>query len=120
MRDNISYSKTLKNLKNINGIAKIELIQGNSYFDKTEAGLERKLDGQKVDMLFIDGDHTKDGVMNDYKRYQKYVREGGFIIFDDYHHRDVKNTVDILLKDKKIVTIFKSDSSCALELLSIK
>lgn len=36
-----------------------------------------------VDVLFIDGDHSYDGVKSDFHLYKNCVRSGGFIIFHD-------------------------------------
>lgn len=37
----------------------------------------------QVDILFIDGDHTYEGVKADYNNYKDLVRTGGVIIFHD-------------------------------------
>jgi cephalosporin hydroxylase len=58
-------------------------VHGNSHssevFDKVQAILA----GRQVDLLFIDGDHTYDGVRSDYLMYQPLVRSGGLIAFHD-------------------------------------
>jgi predicted O-methyltransferase YrrM len=36
-----------------------------------------------LDVLFIDGDHTYDGVKADYQMYRPLVRKGGLIAFHD-------------------------------------
>lgn len=36
-----------------------------------------------VDLLFVDGDHTYEGVKNDYQMYRGVVRKGGVIAFHD-------------------------------------
>jgi len=58
---------------------------------------------QEIDILFIDGDHTKQGVMNDFMMYHKMVVPGGYIVFDDYndfaHSPEVKPIVDSIAKD---------------------
>ncbi len=43
--------------------------------------LGRKL----IDILFIDGDHSLFGVMNDYVRFSPLVKKGGIIAFHDIH-----------------------------------
>lgn len=57
----------------------------------------------KVDMLFIDGDHSYNGVRRDFNNYSPLVVSGGFIIFDDYldakHSPEVRKAVDDLVKD---------------------
>jgi len=38
----------------------------------------------KFNLLFIDGDHTYDGVSSDFFRFKDNVLPGGFIVFHDY------------------------------------
>lgn len=126
-RDNLSMTKTRKNIDKINNYynnnSNISLIQGNSYFDETEFKFQKQLNNNKLDLLFIDGDHTLDGVKNDNERYSKYVKKYGFIVFDDYHHPIIKQYCDQLLKEKsssiRLITKFKSHnaSSGAIDLL---
>ncbi|MGH8102953.1 MAG: O-methyltransferase [bacterium] len=37
----------------------------------------------EVDMVFIDGDHSYEGVKSDFERFGKRVRLGGAVLFDD-------------------------------------
>uniref|UniRef100_A0A6C0HDU7 Methyltransferase n=1 Tax=viral metagenome TaxID=1070528 RepID=A0A6C0HDU7_9ZZZZ len=52
----------------------------------------------KTDILFIDGDHSENGVISDALLYKDFINPGGFIIFDDYNDElyspDVKKAVD--------------------------
>ena len=41
------------------------------------------VEGTLVDFLFIDGDHSYEGVKADYERYSPLVRKGGLIAFHD-------------------------------------
>lgn len=123
-RDNLSMAKTRNNLdkvkKHYNNNSNINLIQGNSYFDETETNFKEELNSNELDLLFIDGDHTLDGVKNDYVRYSKYVKKGGYIIFDDYHHPIIKEYCDKLLKENssiKLITKFKNFKTDAIDLL---
>jgi hypothetical protein len=56
----------------------------------------------KTDILFIDGDHSYDGVIKDYYNFEKFVNPGGYIVFDDYedyeHSPDVKIAVNDIIK----------------------
>jgi predicted O-methyltransferase YrrM len=45
--------------------------------------IRRILDGNSLDFLFIDGDHTYEGVRKDFEMYGKLVRRGGIIAFHD-------------------------------------
>lgn len=123
-RDNLSINKTRTNLNKLqnmyNNNSDISLIQGNSYFDSTEEKFLNVLQENKLDLLFIDGDHTEQGVKNDYERFEKYVKNGGYIIFDDYHHDIIKKYVDNLLDSNpnlKMIIKFKSKHSKAIDIL---
>ena len=41
------------------------------------------LAGKKVDLLFIDGDHSYEGVKKDFEMYSPLVADGGVIAFHD-------------------------------------
>jgi len=49
-------------------------ILGDSHSQETVDILKAKLDGRKIDLLFIDGDHSYDGVKRDWKLYEPFVR----------------------------------------------
>ena len=73
-----------------------------------------------MDILFIDGDHTYDGVKNDFERYNKYVKKNGYVIFDDYHHPIIQKYVDELLQKDiryKTVMIFQGDNTDAKDII---
>jgi predicted O-methyltransferase YrrM len=58
------------------------IVCGDSHAQSTLQRLTAVLD-RPVDMLFIDGDHTYDGVKADYEMYGPLVRPGGLIGFHD-------------------------------------
>jgi predicted O-methyltransferase YrrM len=58
-------------------------IKGNSRDIETINKLNNLLNDTKVDMLFIDGDHSYEGVMADYFNYRNFVRDRGLIVFHD-------------------------------------
>jgi cephalosporin hydroxylase len=39
---------------------------------------------KEINILFIDGDHSKNGVFEDFNNYSNLVKSGGYIAFDDY------------------------------------
>lgn len=59
------------------------VIVGNSHDQPTWEALAEALDGQWIDCLFIDGDHSYEGVRQDYEMYRQLVRPGGLIGFHD-------------------------------------
>ena len=58
-------------------------LAGDSQSEETALRLERLLDGQQLDVLFIDGDHSYDGVRADFERYSPLVRSGGIVALHD-------------------------------------
>jgi cephalosporin hydroxylase len=62
---------------------RVKLMTGNSHADEFKHRVASELEGQKVDFLFIDGDHTVEGVKADYEDYREFVRPGGIIAFHD-------------------------------------
>jgi predicted O-methyltransferase YrrM len=62
----------------------------------------------KVDLCFIDGNHTDyDVIMNDFTRCLDLVTEDGVIIFDDYHSKQfaVKTVVDDIIANHEIKSV---------------
>ena len=58
-------------------------INGDSKNDYLINRLEEILEGRKVDFLFIDGDHTYNGVKNDFLLYEKFLHENSIVGFHD-------------------------------------
>jgi predicted O-methyltransferase YrrM len=58
-------------------------IAGDSHSEETARELERTLGGELLDALFIDGDHTYEGVRADFGRYAPLVRSGGIVALHD-------------------------------------
>jgi len=65
-----------------------EIVVGNSHQETTLRRFEGLLDGEPIDLLFIDADHTYQGVKRDHQLYGPLVRPGGLIAFHDicHHH----------------------------------
>lgn len=85
--------------------SKVSIILGDSHKQETLEKLKTILDGNKIDFLFIDGDHTYQGVKSDFEMYKNLVKEGGLIGFHDivntdYHHK-LDCYVDVLWDEIK-------------------
>jgi cephalosporin hydroxylase len=78
-----------------------EYFMGNSRDKETAKKVRDNI--KSVDMFFIDGDHTMQGVIDDFINYKDLVNEGGYIIFDDYHDYqwspEVKHGVDLIVNE---------------------
>ena len=62
---------------------RVTLLSGDSHDPAFARKVEAELQGEQVDVLFIDGDHTEAGVEKDYQDYHHLVRPGGIIAFHD-------------------------------------
>lgn len=62
---------------------KLYLLRADSHASSTLAETKRLLAGHPVDLLFIDGDHTYEGVKKDWEMYSPLVRPDGLIVFHD-------------------------------------
>ncbi len=61
----------------------IQFFEGSSYAGDTISRVRSFLGDREIDILFIDGDHTIEGVAKDYEAYAPFVKEGGIIAFHD-------------------------------------
>lgn len=100
----IKPDEAISNVKKFNIHSNLyEYLQGNSQSAEMVERLEKIV--SEIDILFIDGDHSYQGVINDYALYEPLVRSNGFIVFDDYrdssYSPDVKPAVDIIISSNK-------------------
>lgn len=57
--------------------------QGDSHAASTFNRLQQHLEGEFLDFLFIDGDHSYEGAKQDFHTYSQLVRSGGLIALHD-------------------------------------
>jgi len=92
-------------------------IEGDSKLIETVRRLAEILNGEKVDFLFIDGDHTYQGVLSDYMLYRQFVKQNGFIAFHDIvdseFHRGAGCFVSQLWEKLSGVSFISPDNSDA-------
>jgi len=58
-------------------------LRQDSHLPTSLEATKMALDGRKLDFLFIDGDHTYEGVKQDFEMYGPLVKSGGFVAFHD-------------------------------------
>lgn len=88
---------------------KYTYIKGNSHHKETYNRLIKCVD--EIDVLFIDGDHSYEGVIKDFEMYSVLVKKGGYIVFDDYNdnqhspevHKAVSQILQQIMKDYEII-----------------
>ena len=69
----------------------VYMIMADSHTESALNTVEHYLVNEELDFLMIDGDHTYEGVKQDYEMYKHLVKDGGWIGFHDVndteHHR---------------------------------
>lgn len=61
----------------------LHLVRGDSHDASSVDRVRRLLAGRPIDLLFIDGDHSYEGVRQDFEMYAPLVRPGGAVVFHD-------------------------------------
>ncbi len=86
----------------------LHLIRASSHEESTIKQVKDILKNNKLDYLFIDGDHSYEGVKKDFELYSPFVKEGGAIIFHDIvPHPDSACKVDVFWNEIKKQYQFK-------------
>lgn len=82
---------------------KLHLLREDSHAASTLDKVSALLSGEKLDFLFIDGDHTYEGVKKDYEMYRHLVKKGGIVAFHDiaFHPPEINCHVDQLWEEIK-------------------
>jgi hypothetical protein len=79
------------------------MIHGDSHSIESKERIAGIIGNRKLDFLFIDGDHTYEGVKDDFEHYKQYVKPGGWIGFHDIKdtefHRNANCRVDQLWEE---------------------
>jgi predicted O-methyltransferase YrrM len=65
------------------GAQRVELLRGDSQDGAMLTRVRELLDGRPVDFLFVDGDHSYDGVRRDVELYTPLLRDGGVVALHD-------------------------------------
>lgn len=84
-----------------------KIIKGNSQ-SKTTIDAVREYFPEGIDLLFIDGDHSYNGIIKDFNNYFPLINKGGYIVFDDYlpyklhnKERDAPKAINKIVFDNK-------------------
>ncbi len=72
----------------------IRLLRADSHRLETFQKAKYIIDGE-VDLLFIDGDHTYEGVKMDFQRYSPLVKKGGIIALHDIAEHPPETGCDV-------------------------
>ena len=77
---------------------KSRFVYGLSHDPTSVEKIDKILDREKLDLLFIDGDHNYKNVLCDWLLYKNFVQKGGIIAFHDCIANDGNFGVPKLLK----------------------
>jgi predicted O-methyltransferase YrrM len=61
----------------------LHLLEADSHSSETKRRVLEIIGDNKIDFLFIDGDHSYEGVKKDFDDYSSLIRPGGIIAFHD-------------------------------------
>src|SRR6185312_7143509 len=90
------------NVRNLGYEERITLVRG---FAHATGGAWGQWNGTKVGLLFVDDDHSAEGVHAAFEAWVPHLAEGAVIAFDDYGHPDwpgVKQAVDELVDNGQV------------------
>jgi cephalosporin hydroxylase len=73
----------------------VHFIAGNSANSECLAAVKSSLNGEPIDFLMIDGDHSYEGVKTDFLTYEPLVKEGGLIAFHDICEHSVESKCEV-------------------------
>jgi len=78
------------------GLDRVSFLHGGSE------SVAKRFDDESVDLVFLDADHSEDGVLRDLEAWLPKVRAGGIVAGHDYgarHHPGVKPAVDRVFRE---------------------
>ena len=75
--------KRIRFLRQFSDDKKMYFLRSDSHSRKTVGKLQKAIGTEKIDFLFIDGDHRYEGVKQDFEMYKEFVSEHGMIAFHD-------------------------------------
>jgi cephalosporin hydroxylase len=77
------------------------LLRGDSHSEKMVTQVKEILNNEQIEFVFIDGDHSYDGVKKDFTMYSPLVSKGGVIAFHDVAKNDADTGVPMFWEETK-------------------
>jgi predicted O-methyltransferase YrrM len=79
----------------MNPDAEMEFVRKDSHEETTLEEVESLVGEEKLDFLYIDGDHSYEGVKADFEMYAPLVRSGGVVALHDIVERPHESDVEV-------------------------
>lgn len=74
---------------------KISLIRADSHKLSSLKKVKKVLKNKQIDLLYIDGDHSYEGVTKDFEMYSPLVKKGGIIAFHDIVDHPIESKCEV-------------------------
>ena len=73
------------------------------HIDKRSVEASFEFKDESLDLVYLDGSHKEEDVLNDLKHWYPKVKQGGYISGDDISWKTVRNALDQFFKDEEII-----------------
>tara|TARA_R110000824_G_scaffold27618_1_gene93658 strand:- start:3462 stop:4121 length:660 start_codon:yes stop_codon:yes gene_type:complete len=70
----------------------VTFIQGNSQLPKIQSTVQSVC--KEFDIMFIDGDHSYEGVKSDFHAYEPLLAQGGYLLLDDQDYSTISRFIN--------------------------
>lgn len=84
------------------------LFRSDSHSHETMQLIQKNLNGNKFDFIFIDGDHSYEGVKKDFLMYNRLLNEDGIIAFHDIVPGNEKDSGGVFKFWKEVKNMYQS------------
>lgn len=78
--------------------------------DSSVAAAMLRREGKKFDFVYIDGDHSYEGIVRDIKAWLPLLRDGGYLSGHDFHWAGVKKALEELVNESGWDFVRKTNS----------
>jgi FkbM family methyltransferase len=72
----------------------VKIVTADSHLETTKQKISEILNGEELDFIFIDGDHSYDGVKKDFEMYSSFLKDGGYIAFHDINDTELHRNLN--------------------------
>jgi len=90
--ENIKLKNTHERMKTF--ADNVKIVTADSHLDSTKQKISEILNGEELDFIFIDGDHTYEGVKKDFEMYSTFLKDGGYIAFHDINDTELHRSLN--------------------------